>query len=126
MHASMSDPLKRLQQVQAWRAPKGWATIPAAPVSAEIARLKAAITRQSARMGDAAELWERIIPAAIREDTRLSGLAGGVLSVITGSAATTFALDRLLRGGGEARLREGSEGRIVRVRMRVGQIDRDA
>lgn len=75
-------------------------------------------------MGNAAELWERIIPKKIRDDARLSGIAGGVLTVITGSAATSFALDRLLRATAQAELRAGSEGRIVRVRMRVGSVER--
>ena len=119
----MSDPIKRLQQVQAWRAPKGRAAIPTESVSVEIGRMKASIVRQAKRMGNAAELWERIVPEALRRNTRLSGLAGGVLTFVTDSAATTYALDRLLRGGAEAQLREGSEGRIVRVRMRVGAVD---
>jgi len=74
-------------------------------------------------MGSAGDIWERIVPATIRADTRLSGITGGVLHVVTGSASTSYALDRLLREGAETAIRIASEGRITRVRMRVGRVD---
>lgn len=92
-------------------------------IGGDLSRLRASLVRTAKRMGTAGEIWERVIPARVRRDTRLSGITGGVLHVVTGSAATSYALDRCLREGAEAAIRQASEGRIIRVRMRVGAVD---
>ncbi|MSR44363.1 MAG: hypothetical protein EXS15_03265 [Phycisphaerales bacterium] len=80
------------------------------------------LDRRVARFGNAAEVWDRLIPQTIRDDTRLSGLSGGVLTVVTGSAATSFTLDRLLRSGVDHQIMTGTDGKITRIRLRVGRV----
>lgn len=118
----MEDPIKHLEELQKWRAPRGGSAMPGDSIRSDVARLRGSVERHVARFGDAAQLWESCIPNAIWRDTRLSGLSGGVLTVITGSAATSFELDRVLRSGAQEKLRAGSRGRIARVRMRVGSL----
>ena len=121
----MRDPIRHLKDLQRWRGAKGYQAIVAGSIATDLTSLKAGLERQASRLGNAVEIWQRVIPKEICEDTRISGLAAGVLAVITGSAATSYALDRALRGGAEGQLRAASEGRIIRVRMRIGKVTLD-
>ncbi|MBM4009047.1 MAG: hypothetical protein FJ285_05580 [Planctomycetes bacterium] len=118
----MGNPIEHLKGLQERRSSRG-TVIPKSTIGAEVRQLRASLERTARRMGSAGDIWERIVPATIRADTRLSGITGGVLHVVTGSASTSYALDRLLREGAETAIRIASEGRITRVRMRVGRVD---
>ncbi len=119
----MANPLEHLRDLQKRRGARGANAIPTESIRAEVTRLRTSVERNAERFGNAGELWERFIPANIRQDTRLSGIAGGILTIVTGSAATSYALDRILRGGVDAEIRTASAGKITRVRMRVGQVN---
>ena len=119
------DPIEQLKNLQRWRGPhtgKGGQKIVAGSIASELKSVKAGLERQATRLGNAVEAWEAAIPDSIRVNTRISGLAAGVLTVVTGSAAVSFALDRHLRSGGEAALRAATDGRVIRVRYRVGKV----
>lgn len=116
------DPIEQLKNLQRWRGPKWPRQIVAGSIASEVSGVKAGLQRQATRLGNAVEAWEAVIPDSIRVDTRISGLAAGVLTVITGSATVSYALDRHLRSGGEAALRAATDGRVIRVRYRVGKV----
>jgi len=120
--ARVGNPIEHLKGLQERRSARG-TVIPKSTIGAEVKQLRASIERTARRMGTAGDIWERIVPDSIRADTRLSGITGGVLHVVTGSASTSYALDRLLREGAEDAIRTASEGRITRVRMRIGRVD---
>lgn len=119
----MGTPLEHLRDLQKRRGARGANAIPADSIRSDVARMRTSVERHGARFGNAAELWERLIPEKVREDTRLSGISGGILTVVTGSAATSYTLDRILRGGVDAEIRTASGGKITRVKMRVGQVN---
>ncbi len=122
----MSERLDHLRDLQKWRgmAAGGRRTaIPTDSIRSEISRFKGEIERRSARFGNAAEVWARLIPEQVRSDTRLAGLSGGVLTVVTGSAATSYTLDRLLRGGIDHQILIATNGKIIRVKLRVGKVE---
>jgi len=118
----VGNPVEHLKGLQERRSTRG-TTIPKSTIGAEVKQLRTSLERTARRMGSAGDIWERLVPDSIRADTRLSGITGGVLHVVTGSASTSYALDRLLREGAEDAIRMASEGRITRVRMRVGRVD---
>lgn len=118
----VGNPIEHLKALQERRSSLG-TTIPITTISRDVKQLRTTVERIARRMGSAGDIWERIVPARIRADTRLSGITGGVLHVVTGSASTSYALDRLLREGAEDAIRIASEGRITRVRMRIGSVD---
>lgn len=122
----MQGPLEHLQALQKWRCAKGRAAAPSGSIQADVTKLQNEVERHAARFGNAAQLWEEFIPTEIHADTRLSGLSGGVLSIVTSSAATSFALDRVLREGAQEQLRRASKGKISRVRVRIGALDSPA
>jgi len=121
MSASMGNPLEHLRDLQKRRGASK-SSIPNDSIRGDVSRMQLSIKRQAQRFGNAGEIWEQLIPAKIRQDTRLSGISAGVLTVVTGSAATSYTLDGILRGGVDAQIRAASSGKIIRVRMRVGQI----
>ncbi len=122
----MADSLDHLRDLQKWRgaAAGGRRTaIPTDSIGGDVTRFRSDIERRSERFGNAAEVWAQLIPQQMRLDTRLAGLSGGTLTVVTGSAATSYALDRLLRGGVDHQILAATQGKILRVKMRVGKVD---
>ncbi len=122
----MTDSLSHLRDLQKWRgaAAGGRRTaIPTGSIGGDVTRFRSEIERRSERFGNAAEVWASLIPEQLRSDTRLAGLSGGTLTVVTGSAATSYALDRLLRAGVSHQILTATNGKILRVRMRVGKVD---
>jgi hypothetical protein len=75
--------------------------------------------RAHKRLGALAELWQEILPPPIVQATALASMRGGVLQVTADSSAVSFELDRLLRGGAEAQLRQRYRGTLTRIRVRV-------
>ncbi|MSQ90632.1 MAG: hypothetical protein EXS01_04455 [Phycisphaerales bacterium] len=121
----MRDPLDHLRDLQKWRGAalgSRGASVPSDSIRGEVTRFRGGLDRRIERFGNAAEVWDRLIPQVIRDDTRLSGLSGGVLTVVTGSAATSFTLDRLLRSGIDNQILTGTGGKITRIRLRVGKV----
>jgi hypothetical protein len=79
--------------------------------------------RVNDRLGDLVQLWEQLIPADLAARTRLVGLRASVLQVEADSAATLYDVDRLLRQGLEATLRQKYRGTLTRIRLKVGAMD---
>jgi hypothetical protein len=88
-----------------------------------IAGIRRESERTSRRFGALVELWEKMLPEAIVNETRLASLRGGVLVVIVASASVGYELDRLLREGAMAEMRGRYAGTLVRVSVRVGNVD---
>ncbi len=118
--------LGHLRDLQKWRQPvvggRG-AAIPTDSIRGDIASIRRGIERRAERFGNAGEVWSRLVPEPMRSDTRLAGLSGGTLTVVTGSSATSYSLDRLLRGGLAQQIIAATNGKILQVKLRVGALD---
>lgn len=79
------------------------------------------LSRQQRLLGGAGSAWERLVPPALAERTRVTGYARGTLSVIADDSATAFELDRALRGGLEGELRAALRCGSLKVRVRTGR-----
>jgi len=92
-----------------------------------IAALVDAIEKDSRRkdraLGRFMGLWQELVPAELARHLSVSGLRGGVLSVVAASASARYELDRLLRAGLEQELRRRFTGTLGRVRITVGAGD---
>lgn len=77
------------------------------------------------KLGRLAALWTELVPESLASRTRLAGLHRGVLQVAVDSAATSFELDRLLRGGVLLQLQRRHTGTLVRVKVVVAAIESD-
>lgn len=74
--------------------------------------------RRAGRVGVAAEAWLELAPRDLVDATAVEGFRNGVLAIAVTSAAAKFRLDRVLREGLEARLRELLPAlRSVKVRL---------
>ncbi len=67
-----------------------------------------------------AAAWASVVPEALAARTVIEGLSRGTLTVRVPDSATRFALDRLLRGGGESALRVACPVPLRSVRVVVG------
>ena len=63
------------------------------------------------------DAWEAVVPAKFASGTRVRSITGGVARVGVKSSALGFELDRALRGGLLASLREAYGGVLRRVRV---------
>ena len=79
--------------------------------------------RTQRRLGTMVELWETSVPAPLAALTRIDGLRGGTLLVVATSSAVAFEIDRLLRAGLERTIRIASNGSVVRVKVKVGELE---
>lgn len=91
-------------------------------IGREVEAIRKAMDRLSKRLGQVGDLWIELIPAEIAEHTRLEGMRGGVLEVAVDSQAARYALDRVLRSGAEATLRERAVPPVAKVRVRVAPL----
>lgn len=82
-----------------------------------VAKERARLERAARDDGGIASAWDRVVPEGLRGRAALVGLKGGVLTVRCRSASDRFALDRWLRGGGEAALRAAARVALTRVRL---------
>lgn len=64
--------------------------------------------------------WNAVVPEEVGRKASLEGLVRGVLTVRVPDAATNFALQRFLRGGGERALIGAAKAAISKVRVVVG------
>lgn len=122
-HTSPPEPaLRSLQasleykQAKAERASARW------PVSGLVASVRQTVSRTDHRLGQLMDLWLVLVPESLAEQTRLTAYRGGRLYVDVESAAARFELDRLLRNGLEATLRQRFTGTLSGVRLRIGSI----
>ena len=96
-----------------------------ADTSAAFRALGDELRRSAKRLGGIMEAWDDLVPAQIRDATRVESFERGTLTVTAESSATIYALDREMRAGLEAALQSATGGRLQRVRGRIGRIDRD-
>lgn len=83
------------------------------------AQFKRTVARPYRQFRDACRAWEKEVPAALAERTRLEGLSRGVLRVGVNSSAHLYELDRLLRGGMEERILSACRGATPPRRIRL-------
>lgn len=115
----MSDALTRLDQLRARRArpqPK-WS------IDGLIDAVEKDSRKRQRNLGELIELWERLLPPEVARQTKLQTFRAGVLTVIVETSPARFELDRALRGGLEAALRQAFRGSLVRVKVIVGTFD---
>lgn len=72
------------------------------------------------RAGALIELWATLLPPDLVSRTEITALRGSILHVRADSSAVAFDLDRRLRGGVLATMRERSAATLTRVRVTVG------
>lgn len=78
------------------------------------------LAREERALGGAGAAWERLVPPALAERTRVVSFSRGTLAVVADDAATAFELDRELRGGLEGALRAALRCGSLKVRVRTG------
>jgi hypothetical protein len=112
----MSDALPKLERLRARRArpqPK-WS------IGGLIDAVEKEGRRRQRNLGELADLWERLVPPELARQTRLQGFRAGVLTVVVETSTARFELDRALRGGLEAALRQAFSASLVRVKVAIG------
>lgn len=87
-----------------------------------IEALTARLRREASRIGGVSEAWEAVCPPELADRTAVEGVHRGVLVVRAADAATRYALDRALRGGGERELVRRSPAAIRRVQVRIAPV----
>lgn len=90
-------------------------------ISRQVAHLRHEADRVQRKLGALIDLWDATVPRHILPHTVLTGYRGGTLTVTVNSSSTAYELDRLLREGLLAELRQGFRGTLTRVRVRIGQ-----
>ncbi|MFZ9690402.1 MAG: DciA family protein [Phycisphaerales bacterium] len=106
------DPTARLERALRNR-PRGRD----ATIGGLVGSLETQIRRNADRLGAAAEAWVDLAPKELLDSTAVEGFRGGVLDIAVESTAAKFRIDRALREGLEARLRDRlATLRKVRVR----------
>lgn len=111
------DPLvTKIEQLRQWR------TRPERDFSMGFLKeqFKREVEKPCKQMSAMAELWTRLLPAAMVEHTRLESLSRGVLKVAVDSSGRLYELDRLLRGGLQTQLIKQHKGPAVRrIQLRI-------
>lgn len=88
-----------------------------------IGGIRREVSSKRRRLGTLIDPWERLVPDEIKQRARVDGLRGDTLMVTVDSPATSWQLDRLLRGGLTQSFARASSDRIRRIRIRVGSLD---
>lgn len=112
------------EQIDRMRANKGWREKEVS-ISSLVSATGKTAERINRKLGRLIGLWEELVPEGLAFRSRLASLRGGVLQVEVDSSAVGYELDRLLRCGLEAELRARFSGTLTRVRLSVGELDRD-
>jgi hypothetical protein len=94
------EALPDLAKLRGWRNPRE-RDLSIAPA---LSGLTKELRRHHKAVGGIGEAWAALVPAEVGAQAELVRLARGVLTVRVRDAATRFALDRWLRGGGVAAL----------------------
>ena len=79
--------------------------------------------RDEKRLATFTEAWERLVPPNVLACCRLLGARGSTVTVEVDSSPAKYELDRLLRTGLEAKLRQLYTGPLVKIRTRLGAPD---
>jgi hypothetical protein len=66
-------------------------------------------------------LWQELVPTDLARHLSVTGLRGGVLSVVASSASARYQMESLLRAGLEQELRRRFTGTLARVRITLGE-----
>lgn len=90
-----------------------------ATIGPAIESMQRSIRRNADRLGAAAEAWIDLVPKDLLDSTAVEGFRGGVLDIAVESTAAKFRIDRALREGLEARLRDRL-ATLRKVRVRAG------
>jgi Dna[CI] antecedent, DciA len=115
--ASMDPEERRLERLRRWRT----RAEPDRSLSFLPMQFKREVERPHKQLSAFVALWEELVPATLREHTRLDRLHRGVLHVEVDSSARLYELDRLLRQGLERQLIVQHAGPALRrVKLRVG------
>ena len=77
------------------------------------------ISKPAEKLDGVSELWQTLVPANLRNRSRLLGLARGVLTVALDSATIRSELDARLRAGLLRQLQTESKGAIFKVKTCV-------
>ena len=73
------------------------------------------------RLGNVVDVWEAVVPADLVSRTRVMSLRGGTLHVAVLDSAVAFEVDRALRSGLEAAIRQSTRSTLVRIKLRVSR-----
>jgi hypothetical protein len=90
-------------------------------IGRDVAELARQVRRDGERRGTFAEAWLAHMPAELVEDTWIESATPVQMVVGVPGAATAFAVDRALRTGALARLRQALHAPGLRVRTRIGR-----
>jgi hypothetical protein len=77
------------------------------------------VTKPAEKTDEILDLWLSLLPANLKEHTRLVGFSKGTLTVAAGSSTTRAELDARLRAGLLKELQTGSRGSIYRIKTCV-------
>jgi Dna[CI] antecedent, DciA len=105
--------MAQIERLRRFRVAKPFDLSMSPDLVAEEKRLKKH-TRVVAGLGDR---WEEILPPELALSSTPERLSGGVLTIRTADSAAKFAMDRWLRGGGEAALKKAIATTISRIRL---------
>lgn len=114
----MPDPIERINNVRKYRGRREWDS----SLAGSFARAEDEARRVQKKLGALIDQWEAIVPEHIANQTKLTGIRGGVLHVRVGSAPIAYELDRLLREGAEQALRETFPGTLRSIRRTIGPV----
>jgi len=109
-------PKDRLERLRQWRNP------PDSDLSLAFLhnQFKHDIARPHKQLAQWIQLWERLVPAPLRDHTRLLTFSRGILRVGVDSSAQLYELDRLLRAGLERELiRQSRAGVLRKIQLQV-------
>ena len=90
-------------------------------IGREVAELARQVRRDGERRGTFAEAWLAHMPPDLAADTWIESATPVQMVVGVPGAATAFAVDRALRTGALARLRQALHAPGLRVRTRIGR-----
>ena len=116
----MSAGLHRIEQLRTRRARKAADFSIAGIVNASQIEAQ----RYHRRLGALTDLWHELVPTELAQHSKLTNFRGAVLNVTVDSASISYELDRLLRDGLLAQLRQRHRGTLFRVRLSVGTIEK--
>ena len=80
-------------------------------------------SRRTRLAGALVDLWTSLVPPEVASRTEIIAMRGSILNVRADSSSVAFDLDRRLRSGLLAALRERSATTLTRVKVTVGAPD---
>jgi hypothetical protein len=89
-------------------------------ITQEVAREIKALSAAHGAVGGLDRAWEGLAPGALAQTcTPISLSPGGVLTIAAQDASARFALERWLKGGGEALVRQACAKSLRRIAVRL-------